>query len=470
MKIQFYGATKEVSGSNFLITTEDTKFLIDCGMFQGGAEMDEKNAEAFPYDPKDIDFVLLSHAHIDHSGRLPKLVKEGFNGPIYSTLATRDLSEILLLDSAKIQESDVEWQNRKRLRAGKDLLQPLYTVMDAENAMRSFETVHYYDKIEINPFVTVRYQDAGHILGSSILEIWIKEGNEEVKLLYSGDLGMPNRPIIRDPDMGISADYVIMESTYGNTIHEPYRKVTEDLINIIDETVSKGGTVVIPSFAVGRTQEIIYQLNEFYEYHQMEDYMVIPVYVDSPMAVEATKTYMKHSANYDDNAKTLIRKGDNPFSFQNLIYVEPVEESRALNTEREPRIIISSSGMATAGRVRHHLKHNLWDENSSVVLVGYQAHGTLGRLLQDGVEEVKLFGDTIAVKAKVYSLPGFSAHADEAMLLSWVDSMEKKPKKIILVHGEEEEQKPLAEIIEKKMNLPVHAALKVKVWSLSEVR
>ena len=440
MKIKFLGAAGGVTGSNYLVTTKNVKFLVDCGLFQGGKEEELKNQEPFDFNPAEIDFVILTHAHIDHSGRLPKLVKEGFRGPIYTTLATRDLCEIMLLDSAKIQENDVEWQNRKRIRAGKDLLQPLYTVTDAENAVRQFQTVHYYNKEQLSEGIILRFADAGHILGSAIVELWLREDGKETKVIFSGDIGLPNRAIIRDPDMGLSADYLIMESTYGNTVHQTYADSKKELIKIIMDTAAKGGTVVIPAFAVGRAQEIIYQLNEFYEYENRDGrYPNIPVYVDSPMAVEATKTFINNSANYGETTKELIRNGDNPFEFKNLHYVESVEESRRLNTIREARVIISSSGMATAGRVRHHLKHNLWDPDSAVVLVGYQANGTLGRMLRDGVNSVKLFGEEIAVRAKIYDLPGFSAHADEPMLLSWVDSMEQKPKKIFLVHGEEDQ-------------------------------
>lgn len=455
MKIKFLGAAGGVTGSNYLVTTKNAKFLVDCGLFQGGKEEELKNQKPFDFNPAEIDFVILTHAHIDHSGRLPKLVKEGFRGPIYTTLATRDLCEIMLLDSAKIQENDVEWQNRKRIRAGKDLLQPLYTVTDAENAVRQFQTVHYYNKEQLAEGVTLRFADAGHILGSAIVELWLQEEGKETKVIFSGDIGLPNRAIIRDPDMGFSADYLIMESTYGNTVHQTYADSKKELIKIIMDTAAKGGTVVIPAFAVGRAQEIIYQLNEFYEYENKDGkYPSIPVYMDSPMAVEATKTFINNSANYDETTKELIRNGDNPFEFKNLHYVESVEESRRLNTTREARVIISSSGMATAGRVRHHLKHNLWDPDSAVVLVGYQANGTLGRMLRDGVNSVKLFGEEIAVRATIYDLPGFSAHADEPMLLSWVDSMERKPEKIFLVHGEEDQQQPLKQVLEQKIKIP----------------
>lgn len=455
MEIQFLGAAKEVTGSSYLVTTGHTRFLVDCGLFQGDGA-DVKNQAEFAFDVNEIDFVILTHAHVDHSGRLPKLVKDGYHGPIYSTFATKELSEIMLLDSAKIQENDVEWQNRKRIRAGKELLEPLYTTKDAEKVTLQMKPLHYYTKEKLSEDVTLRFKDAGHILGSAIVELWITEGENEVKVVFSGDLGMPNRPIVRDPDMGIGADVLILESTYGNTVHEPYENSARKLVEIAEEVTKNDGTVVIPSFSVGRTQELIYELNLYFKNHP-EAYRM-PIYIDSPLAVEATKVFVKNSANFDTQASALVMQGDNPFQFANLTYVESVEESRALNTSRCGRIIISSSGMATAGRVRHHLKHNLWDENSAVVLVGYQAKGTLGRLLLEGIDEVKLFGEDIAVRAKVYTLPGFSAHADEPMLLSFIDSMPRKPKEIYLVHGEEDQQNALKTMIEKKWNIPVKIA------------
>lgn len=455
MDIKFLGAAKEVTGSSYLVTTEHSRFLVDCGLFQG-ENADAKNEAAFAFDVDEIDFVILTHAHVDHSGRLPKLVKEGYHGPIFATFATTALSEIMLLDSAKIQENDVEWQNRKRIRAGEDLIEPLYTTKDAEKAIAQMKPLHYYTKEKLSDDVTLRFKDAGHILGSAILELWITEGEKEVKVVFSGDLGMPNRPIVRDPDMGINADVLILESTYGNTVHEPYKESAKKLVAIAEEVTKNNGTVVIPSFAVGRTQELIYELNLYLKDHP--EAQKIPIFIDSPLAVEATKVFAKNAANFDKEASALVMQGTNPFEFANLTYVESVEESRALNANRSGRIIISSSGMATAGRVRHHLKHNLWDENSAVVLVGYQAKGTLGRLLLEGVERVKLFGEDIAVNAKVYSLPGFSAHADEPMLLSFVESMPRKPKEIYLVHGEEDEQNVLKKMIERKWGIPTKIA------------
>ncbi|MBU5257051.1 MBL fold metallo-hydrolase RNA specificity domain-containing protein [Tissierella praeacuta] len=449
MDIKFYGAAKMVTGSNYLVKTEKYNILIDCGMFQGNEEIERLNYNNFPYDPKEIDFLILTHAHIDHSGRIPKLVKEGFTGRIITTNATYDLCKIMLKDSAKIQESDVEWENRKRQRAGKPPIEPLYTMDNAESSLKYFEPYFIDQKIKINDNIQIRFKDAGHILGSAIVELWVKEGSEEVKLVFSGDLGMPGRPIINNPDYIDEADYLIIESTYGNTIHESFEESTEKLIDIINKTVIRGGTVLIPSFAVGRTQELIYQLNKYYEYNpSIEEHMRIPIYIDSPMAVEATEAFEKNSSSFNEEARTLVLKGDNPFEFDNLRYIKSQEESMALNKYTFPKVIISSSGMATAGRIRHHLKHNLWDKRNSLVFVGYQAEGTLGRILLDGKKQVKILGEEINVGAEIYDIEGFSGHADQNVLLDWINKFKKKPKKIFIVHGEEESATALSTLIE----------------------
>lgn len=454
MKLTFCGAAKEVSGSNFLIETDKHKFLIDCGMFQGGRDLEALNESPFPYNPKEIDFLILSHAHIDHSGRLPKLTKEGFTGGIYTTHPTGDLLEVMLKDSAKIQENDAEWANKKRMRAGKDLIEPLYSYVDVDYTLSKIVS-HHYDEI-FSPVedVFVRFMDAGHILGSAIVEIWVKEDGQCTKIAFTGDLGMPDRPLIKDPEFVKSCDYLIMESTYGNTSHEDLDKTTEKLMEIVEESASQGGTVVIPSFAVGRTQELIYHFNKIYESYGKEDYYrKFPVYIDSPMAVDATKVFMKNSYVFDDEAKGRIQAGDNIFDFEGLHYISSVDESKMLNNVRFPRVIISSSGMATAGRVRHHLKHNLWDDKSAVIFVGYQAHGSLGRLLVEGADIVKIAGEEIKVNAKIHQLQGFSAHADQNMLLNWLGKIEVRPKTIFLVHGEVEEAMPLASKIESEYGI-----------------
>ena len=453
MKIEFLGAAKIVTGSNYLITTDKWKFLIDCGLFQGGKEEEAMNEVAVKYDPGEIDFMFLTHAHIDHSGRIPYLVKKGYRSEIYATEATVDLCEIMLLDSANIQESDAEWENKRRIRSGKAPIEPLYTMEDAQRSLSYFRPCHYEEIIKVNDEISFRFTDAGHILGSSILELWIVENNETVKVVFSGDLGMPNKPLLKDPAFIKSADYLIMESTYGNSVHDDYAKSMDELTQIIDRVSERGGTVMIPSFAVGRTQELIYQLNNYYSKDTIHEHQRIPIYIDSPMAIRATKAFMDNAFYFDDETKEIIRSGDNIFEFPNLHYVNSVEESKALHRVNYPRVIISSSGMANAGRIRHHLKHGLWDERNAVVFIGYQAIGTLGRILLDGAEKVKLLGEEIAVKAEIFDLVGFSAHADEPMLLDWLHHFEKKPVKIFLTHGEEDESVPLAKTIKEMFHI-----------------
>ena len=454
MDIQFFGAAKLVTGSNFLLTTKNHKILIDCGMFQGNNEKERMNFEDFPYDLSDIDCLILTHSHIDHSGRIPKLVKDGFRGKILCTKATYDLCSIMLLDSANIQESDAKWENKKRNRAGKPNIEPLYTVEDAKASLNYFDPYFYNQRIKINEEITIRFKDAGHILGSSIVEIWVTEEKETTKIVFSGDLGMPGRPIIRHPEYINEADYLIIESTYGDINHEPYKKSTEKLVDIINRTALRGGTVIIPSFAVGRTQELIYELNKYYEYNtNIEEYMRIPIYIDSPLAVNATSVFQRNSSSFNEEAQELILKGDNPFNFGNLRYIQSTEESISLNKAKYPKVIISSSGMATAGRVRHHLKHNLWDPKNSLVFVGYQAEGTLGRILLNGAKKVKLLGEEIDVQLEIYDLEGFSGHADQDTLLNWIGKFRRKPKKIFLVHGEEGPANVLSELIEEKFKI-----------------
>ena len=454
MDIKFFGAAKMVTGSNFLITTDEYKILIDCGMFQGSKSMEKLNYDEFPYDPKEIDFLLLTHAHIDHSGRIPKLIKEGFRGRIITTNPSYELCQIMLMDSAHIQESDVEWENRKRERSGKKPIEPLYSMEDAERSLKYFEPYFLDQKITINESIQIRFKDAGHILGSAIIELWLKEDNEITKFVFSGDLGMPGRPIINNPEYIDEADYLIMESTYGDTIHESFEGSSKQLIEIINETAMRGGTVIIPSFAVGRTQELIYKLNKYYENNtDLEQHMKIPVYIDSPMAIKATEVFKGNSSSFNEEARNLILKGDNPFEFENLRYIQSQEESMALNKFQFPKVIISASGMATAGRVRHHLKHNLWDEKNSLVFVGYQAQGTLGRILLDGAKKVKILGEQIDVRSRIYDIKGFSGHADKNVLLDWLGNFKNKPKKVFIVHGEIESATSLSHEIKRKYRI-----------------
>jgi len=438
MKIMFCGASMDVTGSCHLISTDSHKILLDCGQFQGGKEMEKLNYEPFPFDAEEVECVLLSHAHIDHCGRLPLLVKRGFKGQIYCTDATADLLQVMLKDSAHIHEKDAEWQTRKNARTGKPPVQPLYTMRDAENALKLVKPVLYDQLVEINEQMRIVFNDAGHILGSAITELWVDEGETTSKIVFSGDLGVKDRPILRNPTKIKKADYVIVESTYGNRLHPANSTSIDELIDITLKTVKRGGSVIIPSFAVGRTQELIYQFNMFYEQHKeyQEALENINVYIDSPMATTATEVFKKNAQVFDEETKAFILSGDNPLDFKNLKFTRNTADSQMLNADKTAKIIISASGMCEAGRIRHHLKHNLWDARNSIVFVGYQAEGTLGRTLLQGASEVKLFGETISVNAEIYNLEGFSGHADQAGLIDWLSGFETAPKQIFLVHGE----------------------------------
>lgn len=438
MKVKFCGASIGVTGSCHLISTENHKVLLDCGQFQGGKEMDKMNEEEFPFNPAEIECVILSHAHIDHCGRIPLLVKRGFKGPIYCTDATADLLDVMLKDSAYIHEKDAEWQTRKNLRTGKPPVDPLYTIQDSEAALRLVKPILYDQLVELNPDMKIVFNDAGHILGSAITELWITEGDKTSKLVFSGDLGVENRPILRDPVKIKKADFLIMETTYGNRLHPENSTSIDELIHITLKTIKRGGSVIIPSFAVGRTQELIYQFNMFYEHHpEYADTLgKVYVYIDSPMATTATEVFKKNAQVFDEETKAYIMSGDHPLDFPNLKFTRNTADSQMLNEDKSPKIIISASGMCEAGRIRHHLKHNLWDSRNSIVFVGYQAEGTLGRMLVEGAKEVKLFGEPIMVGAEIYNLEGFSGHADQKGLLDWLGGFQKEPKHIFLVHGE----------------------------------
>ncbi len=453
MKIKFIGASMSVTGSCHLITTDKYKILLDCGQYQGSKIMNALNQADFGFDPTAIDYLFLSHAHIDHSGRIPLLVKRGYTGPIYCTDATADLVDIMLKDSGYIHEKEAEWDNRKAQRAGKPMVEPLYTVADAEASLKYLKPILYGQMITVNDEIKVRYNDAGHILGSSIIELWITENGKESKIVFSGDLGIKNRPILRDPTIITEADYLIMETTYGDRLHAPNTKSIEDFINIILKTSRRGGTVVIPSFAVGRTQEIIFQLNRFYEDHSefQQELDKIFVYVDSPLATRATDVFKRNAQVFDDETRDYILKGDNPLDFKNLVFTRSSEESKALNFKEEPKIIISASGMCEAGRIKHHLKHNLWNPKSSIVFVGYQAEGTLGRSIVSGDPDVSIFGEKIHVRAEIYNLEGFSGHADRDDLLEWLSGFKQKPRSIFLVHGEAESKHAFAAYVKEKL-------------------
>ena len=462
MKITFLGATKTVTGSNFLVEAAGKKFLVDCGMYQGQAQDEWENSAPFAFDPAEIDFMLLTHAHIDHSGRIPKLYKEGFRSKIYATKATCDLCSIMLPDSGHIQEMEIEWKNRKRMRKGLPAEPPLYTAQEAIACQEVFEPVKYDEIIEIDKNIHVRFNDAGHMLGSSIIEVWVDEAGKTTKTVFSGDIGNNDIPLLSSPTMIDDADYLVMESTYGGRLHMRNDDKAELFLNIVSETLDKGGTVVIPSFAVGRTQEILYELNNLKEIEKNEEFkrkyetlMKSPVYVDSPLAISATEIFKENMDLFDEETKKIIEEGDNPLEFPGLHFTRTSDESKELNEKQESSIIISASGMCEVGRIKHHLKHNLWNPNSTILFVGYQAPGTLGRKLVDGEKKVKIFGEEIAVNARIEYIEGYSGHADQEWLLNFVYSFIRKPKTIFLVHGEPEGQIILKQKIQGTTEIPV---------------
>ena len=462
MKITFLGAAGNVTGSNFLVEAAGKKFLVDCGMFQGQAKEEERNYEQFAYNPNEIDFVLLTHAHIDHSGRIPKLYNDGYRNPIYTTKATFDLCKIMLPDSGHIQEMEVEWKNRKRIREGKSELHPIYTAEDAIKCLEVFRPVQYSEIVDVDENITVRFNDAGHMLGSSIIELWVTEDGKTEKAVFSGDIGNNDLPLLASPTMIETADYLVMESTYGNRLHMKNDKKAELFLNIVSSTIIQGGNVVIPSFAVGRTQEIIYELNKIKDgtddpefIHKYNVLMSTPVYVDSPLAISATEIFRQNSELFDYDVQEAMQSGDNPLEFEGLKFTRTAEESRALNENTEPCIIISASGMCDVGRIKHHLKHNLWNPKSTILFVGYQAPGTLGRAIVNGAKKVKIFGEEIAVNARIEYIEGYSGHADQEWLLNFVYSFFSKPKHIFLVHGEEESQEVLKQKLVETTNINV---------------
>lgn len=433
MKLGFVGADHEVTGSCHYLEACGKQILVDCGMEQG---KDIYVNQDIPIPINQIDYVLLTHAHIDHSGRLPLLYKNGFKGSIISTFATSDLCSIMLRDSAHIQEFEAEWRNRKGKRAGLEEYVPLYTMADALGAIGLFHPCDYEQKIELCPGIHVRFRDVGHLLGSSSIEIWIEEDGVSKKIVFSGDIGNINQPLIRDPIPTDTADYVVMESTYGDRYHNAPPDYAAELASVINTTLKRGGNLVIPAFAVGRTQELLYFIRDIKERKLLD--FDFPVYVDSPLAIEATSIFNKNFQScFDDDAMALINAGISPIRFPNLHLAVSSDESKAINFNAEPKVIISASGMCEAGRIKHHLKHNLWRPECTILFVGYQSVGTLGRNLVEGATEVKLFGETIEVQAEITSLAGVSGHADCEGLMKWIGAFEKKPKRVFVVHGED---------------------------------
>ena len=477
MKITFLGATNTVTGSNFLVEAAGKKFLVDCGMYQGQAEEEYENEAPFDFDVSQIDFMLLTHAHIDHSGRIPKLYNEGYRNPIYAHKATCDLCSLMLPDSGHIQEMENEWKNKKRKRKGEKELPPMYTAEDAVRSLEVFYPIDYDRLIEITPEIHVRFNDAGHMLGSSIIEVWIKENEKEEKIVFSGDIGNNNIPLLAEPTMISSADYLVMESTYGNRLHINSDEKAETFLRIVSETLDRGGNVIIPSFAVGRTQEILYELNKIKETREDPEFlreyktlMNAPVFVDSPLAISATEVFKENMNLFDEETKKKIKDGDNPLEFPGLHFTVTSDESKSLNESFTPSIIISASGMCDVGRIKHHLKHNLWDPKNTILFVGYQAPGTLGYSIVNGAKRVKIFGEEIAVNARIEYIEGYSGHADQEGLMNFIYSFnQQKPKHIFLVHGEEQSENELKHKIEEDAKSSVTIPNYGETFELSEV-
>lgn len=465
MKLCFYGAAHAVTGSCHCVSACGRHILIDCGLQQGRDEVDNHH---LPFAPALIDYVIVTHAHIDHSGRLPLLAKQGFQGQIYASGMSCKLMDIMLRDSAHIQESDAAWENRKGSRAGKAPVEPLYTLQDAEAAIELLHSVDYGQKVELCPGISFRLTDAGHLLGSSYVELWIKEDGVEKKLVFSGDIGNYDQPIIRDPQPVYDADYVVMESTYGDRNHEPPLSYTGELAKILDDTFRRGGNVVIPAFAVGRTQELLYFLREIKEQKLVQSLPHFQVVVDSPLAAEATRIFSGDLTGYlDEDAIAILQRGDHLFHLDDLRLTTTSEESRLLNEDPTPKVIISAAGMCDAGRIRHHLKHNLWRPECTILFVGFQAPGTLGRSLVEGKRYVRLFGEDVTVNAKIVNFMGLSSHADHDHLIAWAQQFDgPKPTEIFVVHGEDFVSEAFAAEL-RRLGYSAHAPLLQEEYDLA---
>lgn len=436
MQIEFIGAAHEVTGSCHYLTVGEKHFLVDCGMEQGA---DIYENQEIPVPASEVDYVFVTHAHIDHSGLLPLLYAHGFRGQIFATHATTELCGIMLKDSAHIQQSEVEWKNRKARRAGKPEVEPLYTMDDALGVLELFVPCDYHQSIFVCDEITIRFLDAGHLLGSSSIEVWLKEREHQKKIVFSGDVGHGHKPLLKDPEYIEEADYILIESTYGDRLHEAPADFAVALAKVIQRTFQSGGNVVIPAFSVGRTQEMLYFIRRIKEEGLVTGFDGFEVYMDSPLAVEATNIFHENVAEcFDDEAKRLIAEGKNPIRFPGLKMAISSEESKMINLDMKPKVIISASGMCEAGRIRHHLKHNLWRQECTIVFVGYQVPGTLGAHLLSGAKEVKLFGETVNVRATIENLPGLSGHGDRNDLTAWIGALKRSPEKIFVVHGEDQ--------------------------------
>lgn len=454
MKLHCYGAAGEVTGSCHLIQVGSKRVLLDCGLLQGGDESEQRNREPFPFNVQALDAVILSHAHIDHSGRLPLLYKEGYRGPIYTHRACRDLCRIMLKDSAFISEKDAEWENRKRQRKGLGRVEPLYTVQDAQRVMHQFKVLDYSKRTRILPGVEVELADAGHILGSSIVQLWLREDQSERKLVFSGDLGYHEDPILADPARIHDADLVMLESTYGNRCHRPLPETYAEIHQVMTDAMSEGGNILMPAFAVGRSQEILYLFGKHFEEWGLGNWQV---FLDSPMAIEATEVYLRHSNLFNEEAYDLWKKNKEQPLLPNLHFSRTPQQSMKLNNIQSGAIIIAGSGMCNGGRIRHHFKHNIWRRDCHVIIAGFQARGTLGRSLVDGAESISLWGEKIKVAAKIHTIGGLSAHADQAGLLRWYQDFKNRPP-VLLVHGEPEASEALQQELHDRYQARVRIA------------
>ena len=454
IKITCMGAAGTVTGSNYLIEdSRGKRILVDCGLFQGGRQTEWRNSADWGFDPREIDTLLLTHAHIDHSGRIPKLVKDGFRGRIITSPPTAQLCDVMLLDSGHVQEMDAEWQTRRNRRKSKKGIEPLYTVEDAQESLQYLSPVERDQIIDIAPGITARLRNAGHILGSSSIELWIEDEGTKTKIVFSGDIGKNNQLIVKDPFEITEADYLFIESTYGNRLHRSFTDSKAELVDAIRYAVSNNEKIIIPAFAVERTQEILYILGEFQRDGSLPD---IPIYLDSPLAIKATEIFRKNKQYYDEEAMEIVDQGFDPFDMPNLKFTPSTEESIAINKGAGSAIVIAGSGMCTAGRIKHHLKHNLWRAGASVVIVGFQAMGTTGRRIVDGEKRVRIFGEDVAVAAKVYTIGGFSAHADQKGLLDWAGNFTESHPRVFVIHGEATASATLAEKIRTDLTLEAH--------------
>ena len=446
MEIKLFGAAKEVTGSCYSLITSNEKILIDCGMFQGSKETVKKNYEDFEFEPKRYEAILLTHAHLDHCGRIPKLVKYGFKGKIYCTNATRELAYIIMMDSAKIAAQDVEHENRHRTKQGMPLRKPLYNESDVRNAMKLFKIISYGEEIQVTKNIKAVYYDAGHILGSASIRVEVKEDNKTTSLVFSGDLGQEHAIIVKDIEPIRNADYVFIESTYGDRLHPPLEERRKEFLRVINETYKRGGKLMIPTFTVERAQEILYYLGQFFQEKLIPK---MNVYLDSPMAQKATAVFTKFPEYYNEDVRNSLKKRKDPFNFPTLINTESVDESKAINNVKEPCIIIAGNGMCTAGRIKHHIKNNISDEKNTLLFIGYQAVGTLGYWIKQKQKRIRLLYTEVDVNAKIEAIDGFSAHADYEGLIGWLEDYSNKPKKVFICHGEEEQSNAFGKRIEK---------------------